>query len=85
MTANEIFLSGLGSTADGATIDLRITNTSEYRPWQAARNSLSRRSLTSRQFGVINLAGPSLRVEPNGLWREHFAIVELLFEFVADG
>ena len=48
-TPHEIYYSDVGTTADGVRIDLRVTNTSEYRAWNANRNGINGVN------GVINL------------------------------
>jgi hypothetical protein len=46
----------VGTMPDGSTIDLRVTNLTEYAAYNPSINSISRKANGS--FGVINLLGP---------------------------
>ena len=57
------------------TVDLRITNESEYRAWDASMNGIN------GAFGVVNLLGPRAPGRPR-FWRQSVTFVDLRFTFV---
>lgn len=58
-TPEEIYISNVGVTPDGAPVDIRITAETEYRAWREDRNGIKRQEVgdTVGFFGVVNLLG----------------------------
>jgi hypothetical protein len=100
-TPRELYLRSVGKLSDGTQIDLRITNRSEYRAWNAALNGIRSSSVLSGgnnstintttpasdkgAFGSVNLLGPRAAGSPR-FWRSTMTYVVLRFEFLdADG
>ena len=80
-----ILIRNLGTTPEGAQINLRITNESEYRAWNARHNGVKRTGAgaNSGSFGVINLLGPRTPLQKpySSYWNDLFTIVQLRYSF----
>ena len=93
-TPHEIFIVNVGRAPNGARIDLRITNETEYRAWRLGHNGIKRerqRELavvgsgsSFGYFAVVNLLGPrSVTQQPASMWwNDAFTFVQLLYEFL---
>ena len=82
-TAHEVYISNVGKSADGALLDLRITNESEYRAWNVAINGIKRvqRVSTSGYFSVINLLAPRSQSQRR-YWHHEQTFVDLRYTFL---
>ena len=69
----------LTGSASKLGIDLRVTNTTEYRAWNPNLNGIKRRS--GGAFGSINLLGPRHHTQPR-FWRAAMTHAVLKFEFL---
>ena len=84
-TPTDMYIANVGDHADG-TLDMRVTNMSEYRPWNALLNGIVRRDLGGRtgDFAAINLMAPRSPQQPRH-WHSSLTFVQLRYEFVLGG
>jgi hypothetical protein len=86
-TPHELYIAGVGTDysaewgGSGESIDLRITNTTEYRAWNPATNGLKEAD-SSGAFVMINLLAPR-HEGMYGHWHASTTAVELKLEFVS--
>jgi len=80
----------VGTAPGGVTIDLRVTNQTEYRAWRETLNGIKRQDEGDGNvgyFGVINLLGPRIPSQRplDKFWNEHFTFVQLRYDFINGG
>ena len=80
-TPTDIRFRGVGTSATGERIDMRITNETEYRGYNTEINGLKRSLTTSGEagcFAVLNLLAPRTA---SRIWNTLFTFVQLRVEF----
>lgn len=77
-TPHEIYIEDIAVSASGDRVDLRITNQSEYRVWNAYWNGIKD---PLKEFGVVHLLGPR-QVDQGDSWDTAFTFVQLRFAFI---
>jgi hypothetical protein len=81
---DDIYISGVGVSASGESIDMRISNETEYRAWKAAINGIKQTGSdveSSGYFAVINLLAPR-EASSGSYWHETLTFVQLRYSFV---
>ena len=90
-TPHEIYIRNIGrdeiepqhGLGTGVSIDLVITNMSEYYAWNANWNGIKEKvEDTPGSFGVINLLGPRDPSQTGHIWNSQLTIVQLKYDFV---
>ena len=89
-TPHEMLLRGVGvnnvgPAANDEVIDLRITNTSEYRHWTPNTNGIKRGeddTSNTDAFAVINLLQPRSVAQGTSQWNRVLTITQFKFEFI---
>jgi hypothetical protein len=83
-TPQEILFETVGVARTGEPIDMRVTNTSEYRAWNIKLNGIKSQTQGEKTgyFGVVNLLGPRSTNQRGGQWKTEFTHVELKFELL---
>ena len=90
-TPPDIYFAGVGAVVDAtsgttATVDLRVSNETEYRARNANLNGIKRQEEggSTGFFGVVNLLGPRSQTQlPLTLfWHNHFTYVQLRYDFL---
>ena len=81
-TPHEILMRSVGTLGRGESIDLRITNESEYRGYNPEINGIKASATTSQTgcFGVINLLAPR---STRRVWSTIFTFVQIRLEFLS--
>jgi hypothetical protein len=83
-TAHNLHFAGVGEQA-GQSLDLVVSNRTEYRAWNAAANGVSRSDngdADASYFGIVNLLSPR-PVGEFAHWDEDETAVVLRYQFVA--
>ena len=90
-TPHEILIRGLGINnvgpdANGEVIDLRMTNTSEYKQWVRFWNGIKRGdddTSNTDAFAVINLLQPRSVAQVSSQWSSVLTFTQFKFDFIS--